>query len=274
MSEQENMTPAERAVQERLRALPDAAPDPAFRDRLRGEFVSGTIAEAPGDRKARILPFPPAVFALAAAAVLAGLFLVINRPSPWQLAGASGEGHVRVGDVRFPTSEAGVRLPALLRSGVSIHTEGEAQIDLMVDGTLAIQMAPGSQLTVPAAPGRWLGRSTAGRVESGEVRFVTGPRFAGSRLAIGAPLATVHVTGTTFAVISSSDSTCVCVLDGAVTLEEHDGSTRSVEAGMRRTVFSAAADPLDEEIYPMERMKLEMLRDQAGAALRNGRANP
>jgi len=33
-------------------------------------------------------------------------------------------------------------------------------------------------------------------------------------------------------------------------------------------VFSEDREPVDEEIFPMERMKLEMLRDQVTAGLR------
>jgi hypothetical protein len=215
-----------------------------------------------------VIRLVPAVIALAAAAVLAGFFLVLNRPPAWEFAGTAGEGHVRVGDTRFPASEAGDRLPDLLRPGATIRIEGEAMLDIRVAGTFAVQMAPGSQMTVPTAPGRWIGRAAEGRVDEGEVRFVTGPRFAGASLKIGAPRANVHVTGTTFAVIASRDSTCVCVLDGAVTFERHGGDSRVVEAGMRRTIFADRDEPLDEEIYAMERMKLQMLRDQAGAALR------
>ena len=41
-----------------------------------------------------------------------------------------------------------------------------------------------------------------------------------------------------------------------------DLTNQIVEAGMRRTIFAQRDEVLDEEIFPMERMKLEMLRDQ------------
>jgi ferric-dicitrate binding protein FerR (iron transport regulator) len=268
MSEREKRTPDERAVQERVRALPTAAPSVEFRARLRDEFISGTIPERRSTRRrARTLPFAEVGIALAAAAVLVGLFLKINRGPAWQFVAASGDGRVHVGERGFAASEASSTLPGLLRPGVSIHLEGETQLDLLSPGTLAIQMAPGSNLTIPAPPGRWLGRSTTGRVDGGEVRFVTGPGFAGAHLTIEAPSARIHATGTTFAVISSPDSTCVCVLEGEVSMEGDDGSSEIVEAGMRRTIFAHRDEVLDEEIFPMERMKLEMLRQQTKSGL-------
>jgi hypothetical protein len=268
MNERENRTADERAAQERVRTLPPAAPGAEFRARLREEFVSGTIPERKSvRRRARTLPLAQVGIALAAAAVLAGFFLRVNRGPAWQFVGVSGDGRVHVGERAFPASEASSTLPNLLRSGASIRLEGEAQLDLLSPGTLAIQMAPGSNLTIPAPPGRWLGRSTTGGVAAGEVRFVTGPGFAGAHLTIEAPSARIHATGTTFAVISTRDSTCVCVLEGEVRMEGDDGSSEIVEAGMRRTVFAQRGEVLDEEIFPMERMKLEMLREQADTNL-------
>jgi hypothetical protein len=195
------------------------------------------------------------------------LFLKINRGPAWQFVAASGEGRIHVGARGFAASEASSTLPRLLRPGASICLEGETLLDLLSPGTLAIQMAPGSNLRIPAPPGRWLGRSTKGRVDSGEVRFVTGPGFAGAHLTIEAPSARIHATGTTFAVISTPDSTCVCVLEGEVRMEGDDGSSEIVEAGMRRTIFAERDEALDEEIFPMERMKLEMLREQTRSGL-------
>jgi ferric-dicitrate binding protein FerR (iron transport regulator) len=101
-----------------------------------------------------------------------------------------------------------------------------------------------------------------GGVTKGEVRFVTGPGFAGHRLDIHAPAARALVTGTTFAVITNADTTCVCVLDGTVTMEGVDGVREAVKAGTRRTVFRATGRAYAEEILPMERMKLQMLQDR------------
>jgi ferric-dicitrate binding protein FerR (iron transport regulator) len=272
MSERENRTPEELAVQERVRALPSALPDDEFRIRLRDEFISGTIPERRSARRRdRTLPFAGVGITLAAAAALVGIFFMINRGPAWQFVAVSGDGRVHIGEREFPASEATRILPDVLRSGAFIRLEGETQLDLLSPGILAIQMAPGSNLTIPAPPGRWLARSTTGRVDEGEVRFVTGPRFAGAHLTIEAPSARIHATGTTFAVISAPDSTCVCVLEGEVRMEGVDGSSEIVEAGMRRTIFARRDEVLDEEIFPMERMKLEMLREQIGPRLEPAR---
>jgi len=268
MSERENAvtTEEERRVQAALRALPTPAAAPDFRAELRERFVSGSIPEGAATRRpGRVVPMPWVGGIVAAAAVLAGLFFVLNRGSAWEFAGATGGGSVRVGEEIVPSERASELLPGRLRPGLAVRLEGEVQLDLVSPNVLAVQMAPGSEMTVPGLPGRWLGRSISCEVERGEVRFVTGPGFAGTRLVIGAPAAAIEVTGTTFAVIASSDSTCVCVLDGEVRMRGRDGVTEIVPAGKRRTVSGETGEAIVEEIFPGERMKLEMLRDRTGS---------
>jgi len=84
-------------------------------------------------------------------------------------------------------------------------------------------------------------------------------------LTLRAPGARIHAVGTTFAVIASPESTCVCVLEGEVRMEGVGGPAEVVTAGTRRTLFTGRDEVVDEEIFPMERMKLEMLRDRVSA---------
>jgi ferric-dicitrate binding protein FerR (iron transport regulator) len=256
MSEREQRTPDEQAVQALLRSVPAPAPSMEFRGRLRVDWM------AERRRPAHVVPLVQAGFALAVAAVLAGVFFVANRGPVWELAGVTGEGRIVVGERVVPAAEAAVTLPELLRPGATIQVDAETQIDVAAPEVLVMQMAPGSELTIPGSPGRWLGRSISGGVPDGEVRFVTGPQFEGVHLTIEAPAARIHAAGTTFAVIASAESTCVCVLEGEVRMEARGRHAEPVAAGMRRTVFAHRDEVLDEEIFPMERMKLEMLRDQ------------
>jgi len=133
------------------------------------------------------------------------------------------------------------------------------QFDYVMNDHLSVQLAPESEMTVPEWPRRWLGSTASCEVTYGEARFTTGPSYS-SRLLVTSPLATIEVTGTTLAVISGQDSSCVCVLDGEVVMTDTDGTAHVVEAGTRRTVFREAPAHV-MEILPMERMKLEMHRD-------------
>lgn len=257
-------TPEERRAAEAVRALGPARPSDAFRAELRARFVSGAIeaaAESPPpaarSRRGSIV----ALFGLAAAAALSWLVWTGTQPDPWHYMGAPGDsGYVFVSGQRMdPGDTEGIQ--SMLHDGTPIRTTGNMQFDYGMHEHIVVQLAPGAEMTVPHWPRKWLGNVASCEVPHGEVRFTTGPRYA-SRLRVASPLATVEITGTTLAVISGPDSSCVCVLDGEVHMTDADGSQHVVEAGTRRTVFRSAP-PIVEEILPMERMKLQMHRDFA-----------
>jgi ferric-dicitrate binding protein FerR (iron transport regulator) len=254
-------TPQEQRAAEAVRALGETRAPDAFRAQLRARFVSGAIGvgasapPAPRGRRAQVV----ALFGLAAAAALSWLVWTGTQPDPWRYMGASGDsGEVWVcGHLMDPEDSDGIQ--AMLHAGTPIKTTGTMQFDFAMSEHLSVQLAPDTEMTVPEWPRRWLGDVASCEVPRGEVRFTTGPRYS-SRLRVASPLAVVEVTGTTLAVISGADSSCVCVLDGKVLMTDADGTGHVVEAGKRRTVFRAAP-PREEDILPMERMKLEMHRD-------------
>jgi hypothetical protein len=257
-------------IRDSLRSLTGPPSDPEFRARLRQEFVDGTLGggEAGGAVAARrIGPAGFGLIGLAIAASLLVLYFVMPAGPRWDVVGGAGEGTITVGDRTVPAARAAELLPPSLPPGTRIRVEGDAMLDLATPGVISIQMAGGSSLEVPGRTRRWLGGTFAGSVTGGEVRFVTGPDFAGQRLELAAPAARVLVTGTTFAVITDDDSTCVCVLEGEVTMDGVDGTRAVVVGGTRRSVFRETGKVLEEPILPMERMKLQMLRD--GAAERD-----
>jgi ferric-dicitrate binding protein FerR (iron transport regulator) len=262
-------TPEERRAAEAVRALAEPrAPEP-FRADLRARFVSGAIAadaaaaapaSAPSVAAPRGRPAPVvALFGLAAAAALAWLVWTGTEPDPWHYMGASGDsGEVWVSGRRMDPGDAD-GIQSMLRGGVPLRTTGTMQLDYAMHDQLSVQLAPESEMTVPEWPRRWMGDVASCQVARGEARFTTGPRY-GSRLQVSSPLAMIEVTGTTLAVISGADSSCVCVLDGEVLMTDPDGTTHAVQAGTRRTVYRSAPSRVDD-ILPMERMKLEMHRD-------------
>ncbi len=256
--ETDGLTPDERAAQDAIRSLPGVHPDADFRARLKHEFQTGAIRSArPGTRPRWMW----VCAAAAAAALLIIALFTVNAGPRWQIAQCTGEGVIEIRDQHAPAADAR-RLQGLLRAGARIRVSGGAQLDLICPGTMAFQVTSGSEVTLPPSPGRWFRRAVECEARAGEVRIVTGPVFHGARLRIAAPEAKIEVVGTTLAVIAGPDSTCLCVLEGVATMTGKDGLIAEIRGGERRTVFLAPRAPHAESILDMERMKLEMLREQ------------
>jgi len=273
-----DLPPDLRIVRDALRALPPVAPRPEFRERLRRDFISGSLRgalpAAPGGWSWRELFFArPAVrwallpaAGLAAVLVAAVLYNSTHRPV-WSVAQVTPEGAIWVDGARVDASRLAGEIPAF-RGGERIRLENGAQLDLMLPGKVVLQAAPATEFEVPKAPGPLLAGAIRGAIQRGEVRLSTGPDFPGSRLIMQGSMAMAEVTGTTLSVLCNPDSTCVCVFDGAVAMVDNRGATEMVRAGTRRTVYSQEKPALLEPILPMETMKLSMLRDAAGQRFR------
>ncbi len=272
-------TPAEKRTQEALRAVERPAADPAFRARLRDAFTTGTLAEQAPARRAPAAPGPiggtrawfarPAfrlALAAAAAVMVVGV-ATLNRGGDWALASVAGTGTVLIGDVPV-TLEDREQLQRLLRPGVRVTLPAEGELTLFANGTLALQLTPGTEITIPEPPARWFGRSSRMDVRSGEVRISTGPRFRGARFAVRTPLATAEITGTTIAVILEPEFACVCVLDGTASVGAPNGQRAELATGMRRFFYRNDSPSLLQPIDDMQRMKLTMFRDAAGLILK------
>jgi ferric-dicitrate binding protein FerR (iron transport regulator) len=265
----DELTRDEIRAREALRSLPAPTADPAFRARLKGDFVRGTIAEAPAPRVLE-LPrrWPWLGWAAGAAAAAAALVLVplLNSGPRWQVMGLEGPGPVRVGG-REIAADAIAGLPARLRASVWIEVSAGSQLDLVLPGVAVMQITGGTTATLPASPGRWYGRLMESSLERGEVRFSTGPAFEGVRLAVVTREARAEVVGTTFAVVSDSIGSCTCVFEGAVRLVPHGAAGEVIREGTHRYLLRGGAFARAEPLPPMEVMKLGMLRDQADSTL-------
>lgn len=282
--EQPDTRPAERA-RAALRAAPPLRADPSFRERLKQEFVSGAIEvtgtkvrrpRADGeDRDVRLTPFPPRRrrgvptlawmgASLAAAAAIAVVFLSLNRGPMWWVTAARGEGSIRVDGQTIALGDRDA-MRRLLVPGAEIEMSGNAELDLCSDGVVAIQLTPGTRMTLPPPPGRWIGRHTELYARSGELRVTTGRKFHGARLAVMSPTAAVEITGTTLAVIIEDAGTCVCVYEGTAMVGRQRGGEfsdmRVVPGGMRRYLYQ---DERADDLHPMrgdERIKLASFRE-------------
>ena len=250
---------AERA----LRGLAPVTAEPAFRARLRRDFVAGEIA-APAPRLRVVGPRLPALatWALSAAAavlvVTAGMAL--NKGPRWVATAPNGTfGDVLVDGEPIPASD-GASLSEALIPGSRIEWGGSADLELRCPGTAVLQILPGSSLILPAPPPRWFARRIEGRLDAGEVRVTTGPRFHGAQFALATPEAEVEVRGTTLAVICQRGSTCVCVYEGQVRVAERDGTGAWIPAGRRRESFADGRPAVDAPILEAESRNLGLLR--------------
>lgn len=263
--EPELLTPEERRASEAVRSLATPPADAAYRARLKREFASGALAE-PAGSPVQALPFwrrPAFAWAALPAAAAAALLVVsaLDRGPSWELVASSGTGQAIVDGVPVPMASAdGLR--RRLHHGVRLQVPSDGEVEIALPGQIALQVAGGTDVTLPAAAGRWFGRSTHAMVAHGELRITTGAGFHGARLAVETPEAKVEVTGTTLAVICEPTGTCVCVLDGRVRVAgQGEGSGVMVGAGRRRYVFNDARPPEPAEIRPNELVSLREFRE-------------
>jgi len=237
--------------------------------------AAGATSSSTGPAKhtGRVFAFPVWAQAMTLAAAVALIVFVQNAnrgagPEQFQ---ARGNGTIEIDGKTFALSELDA-FRSLLEPGTAIHVEGDmsALLDFVYPGFMAVQVTPGVEMTIPEPAGRWFDRTASFGVDHGEVRVVTGPDFAGADLSILAPGTEIEVTGTTFAVICSPCSTCVCVLEGTAQMKDEDGKVQPVRPGRRQTFFNDNDDPpFEEPIRGEERMKLEMFRDSAVPRLRS-----
>jgi ferric-dicitrate binding protein FerR (iron transport regulator) len=275
----EPLTPEEERVRAAVKGLPAPAPGAEFRELLRTEFTSGHfrervpgIASAAAGRSRASLPWyasPRARWAgvpLAFAALLIAAS-VLNRGPDWTVSSATGLGVALVDGQPVPMNHV-EELERVLRPGTRVRVPDGASLEIMGPGQMVVQLAPGTDLTIPATSGRWWGRHASAEVRSGELRITTGPRFHGARLAITTPAAVVEVTGTTLAVICDPEGTCVCVLEGRVRVGPRDGPMADVEQGHLRFTYNDGRDPKVAGMRENEAIELGRLREARGPALR------
>jgi len=269
MHEAEYKPSAEEArVVEILRAAQPLVADPAFRERLRRDFISGEFPE-----RTVVVPLPRRrrhrarwVVGFAAAATVAIVAAALNQAPRWTALPSAGSGNVVVNGVSLSVGNTD-ELTRRLKPGSRVLLQSSQDLDLVSSGLLAMQLSPGTEMVLPSPPGRWFGRTGSASVDRGLLRVTTGRRFGGARLAIRTPEATVHVTGTTLAVIAESTGTSVCVLEGVTHVRPHRGSMTRVHPGSTCVVVRGAATSRVREMREAERPKLLDLRDRLQAVM-------
>lgn len=246
----------------------------AFREQLRQRFVSGEIDQADrvedssdsrDELRQRRMIWAWAGLALAAA-VLTWILLVPSGPvAEWRVEDLLATGPLGVNGRTIQLEDVDV-LSLDLSPGTRVSRPDSTMINLVAEDLLTVQIAPFSEVVLPPTAERWFGRQIRAQVTAGEVRFTTGDGFAGERLLVDTHVARVEVLGSTIAVIHSEDATCVCVYEGRVSIGLLGSTLEVVPPGMRKIVYRDGRPALLQEITPMERMKLQMLKDAAFSA--------
>lgn len=273
MSEREHkdLTPAdEQRIQASLRALGEVRADAAFAARLREQFQAGTIpvasdpdlaaAATPGPEAPaqtappRVVELPRRRFgrrwslvALPAIAAALAIFFLGGGDPRWQLEDVRGVGDITVaGRTVASTDRTGVA--DLIEPGARFEVPAGVELDIVLDGVMVIGVAGPAAFTLPLNP-REAPFAYEAVVESGEVRFKSGPEFAGRRAVLRTTEGTAVVTGTAVAVYKNAEVTCVCVLEGAVMVGRDADHMNEIPAGMRKVMFADGSEP---KIVPIE----------------------
>jgi ferric-dicitrate binding protein FerR (iron transport regulator) len=270
----DRLSPEEKRASEAVRSLAPPPADAGYRARLKQEFASGALVAAAPSEGVRPLPVPfyrrPALrwaaLPVAAAAALVAVS-TLNQGPRWELISSRGEGVAVIDAVPVPMNHAD-ELARRLKPGVRLRLPEGAELEIASRGQIAMQITPGTDVTLPEPPGRWFGRHARAGIAEGDLRITTGSGFRGARLEVETPEAIVEVTGTTLAVICEPGGTCVCVLEGRVTVAGRgEGTKVAVSEGRRRFVFNDARPPEVAGIRPAEDVMLRQFRAERRAVM-------
>jgi len=257
--EEPKLSPDEERARRAIRSMPDAAADSRFRERLRAEFIEGELIGrgrarrlAPERRIFRSHFLRRRVLMPAAAAAILVVIITLSRGSGLELAEINGPGAVTVNGRSYDTSDRPVLESALQPGAVIVLAEG-VELDLL-DRQAVVYEISSATATLPHSVTGWLGPKTAEcRLERGEIRILTGPRFRGRRLLIETPEGVAEVSGTLLSVSRDETGTCVCVHAGVARVGVHPDNLETVPAGKRRVMFTDGRPPIITDIAPPHR---------------------
>jgi ferric-dicitrate binding protein FerR (iron transport regulator) len=202
--------PEEERVRDTLRSVDDVRARAAFRERLKREFVEGTI----GEREPARFGLPRwSWLLLPAAAMLVIAFLMVPQgPEGW----------------------VAVDADASFESGQTLQVEPGSRMAVRLDRTLLLELDEGADVTLPADEGDPL----VAEVRAGELRIKTGPDFPGREFHILTPESRTEIVGTMVSVFKGDGLTCVCVLEGTAQIGAGEGDLEPIPAGKRKVMFA------------------------------------
>lgn len=249
------MTPDEERARKALGSLPLVDADPAFRQRLKADFVAGRLEggreSAPRRRPARRGLFRPGLLVPAAVAAILLLVALLNRGPALELADVTGAGTITVDGQEFAAGDRD-GLERAIRPGSRIELSDSVVLDVLYEETAAFRIASATA-TIPHAPGRWFGKSLACALENGEYQVLTGPAFPGIDLTVETPEGLIEVTGTLVSVVRDESGTCVCVHEGEANVGVGEGDLEAIPAGKRKVMFADGRPPIVTPIAPPHR---------------------
>ena len=226
-------------LQGALRDLPAPRPDPAYRERTRKMFLGQTPFETERfDRGITARAWAWSGGALAAAAAIAVILFSLPGATAWQVLDSASTGTITVNGVEVPVSQvAGVDL----HPGTRIRVGSDGELKLVVPDAVSFVLGPNTEVTVGSSKGFLGSPGLTAVVHEGTTWGTTGPDFPASGFEIETAQADIRITGTTFAVLSESDTTCVCVLSGTVEVTAR-GTGESVRVPPEQQLFVPTGD--------------------------------
>jgi ferric-dicitrate binding protein FerR (iron transport regulator) len=269
--EEHELTPDEARARGAIRSLPQVAAESGFRERLRANFVAGSLAGAgagapvAGRRAAR--PWFRLGFLVPAAAA-AGLVIVLSlsRGPVLEVADVTGVGVVTVDGRPYETTDR-AGLARALRAGARVELSEGVELDLVQPGTVVYQLSSAT-MTIPRTPARWLAKALECRLEMGEIRILTGPEFRSSQVLVTTPEGMILVTGTLVSVFRDEAVTCVCVHEGTARVGIDTDDLEPIQAGKRKVMYADRRPPIITEIAPPHDEHLIEFRAKYRAGIR------
>jgi ferric-dicitrate binding protein FerR (iron transport regulator) len=254
----DDLAETERRIREAIRSAGDVRADAAFRERLKREFSSGTIAGPavrPEKSEIRRLPRWTWLLVPAAAAILI-VALLLPKPEPtWSVQAVRGEGEVAIDGKTLSTDDLGLISRALGAGGRVRLSEG-VSLDLRLDDHLILSLAEGSDATLPVLTERRAEAPLISEVREGELEIMTGPGFPGSELHILTAEGRIEIVGTVVSVYKGDGYTCVCVLEGTARVGVDEARLEDVPSDMLKIMFGGGDESIVTDIAAQHKANL------------------
>lgn len=246
-----SLTEQERRTRAAIRSSGEVRADAAFRERLKREFSSGTIAEPAVPREATpVRSFPRWAWALvpvAAVILLFAIFFPRTSAPVWSVQAVHGEGRIEIEGQALATGEPELVARALDAGGL-VRLAEEVALDLRLDDRLILALAEGSEVTLPAPLGRGSSGPLVSEVHHGELKIMTGPGFPGTEMHILTAEGRTEITGTIISVYKGDGYTCVCVLQGTALIGADETQLEEVSEGNLMVMFEDGSPPIVADI--------------------------
>lgn len=190
------------------------------------------------------------------AAVSAGIVNGGLGGAAWEIREVDGTGIPSVDGRPIPHAED---LSGRIRPGARLRVPPGLRLVIRSAGALAIEIAPGTDVTIPRRPGRWWGRRVRCELESGVIRVATEPGFQGATLAVLSPAARVELHAGRASVAAEPRGTRVGVLEGTARATPVGAGPITVTRETEVFVSTVAIEPVSTALGAEDRKALARL---------------